>query len=125
MANSSPIVADREDGWRAFQVVLSVFSFAVAAVSLVGWHEWIAGFVLVELCGFEGQFVGSQFAIVGAYPVPFVLVGAETQNLQFDGAMCTKMLLGNLHVAESIQGFLQAASYAIGGIALLGKSVDG
>ena len=61
--------------------ISAVSSFAVAGVALVGWHQRMTVFKIIELSGFENKVCGAEFLVILFDPIPFMLVAAEAKYL--------------------------------------------
>ena len=58
--------------------------FLIARVALVGGHERVTMLKIIELGSLEDKVSGTKFLIMLFDPLPFVLVGAQTQDLQLN-----------------------------------------
>ena len=57
-----------------------LFSF-VSRVAFVGWHKWVAMFIIIELCGLKDKMGSTYCFVMTANPMPFVFVGTQAKHL--------------------------------------------
>lgn len=102
----------------------------IAAVLVARRHERVTVLIIIELCGLEGEAVGSEQAVGLAEERLLSLVGAEQETLEFDDGIVAgdkTLSAGYLplffQVADGGFGFLHASALPIGFVGGLRESV--
>ena len=109
-----------------FLAISAVLFFVVAGVLLVGRHQWVAVFVVVELGGFEFHFVDPDFVGEADDILHLVFVGLDDQELENEvGCWAVEFLLPLHQVPGALEHRFQLTGFTVLLVDLLRCAING